>query len=111
MRAADFISRELMQEMLKDLRPETSNSIECVKLINVPGNDRNPHILAEVIDSNGFSDYPIGRVVMVPENAFLTIPVGSHKARLFVRVKSIVGTTKRQYNNRITNTNRYGSDR
>jgi len=110
MRAADFISRELMQEMLKDLRPETSNSIECVKIAQVPGNERNPHILAEVINSNGFSDYPNGRVVMVPENSFLTIPIGNRKTRLFVRVKSIVGTTKRQYNNRITDTNRYGSE-
>ena len=106
MRAADFISGELMLEMLSDLRPESSNSIECIKLIKVPGNDRNPHILAEVIDSNGFSNYPIGKVVMVPENAFLAIPIGNHKSRLFVRVKSIVGTTRNMWKGKITDRNR-----
>jgi hypothetical protein len=60
-------------------------------------------ILAEVINGNGFSDYPDGTVVMVPENSFITIPIGR---RLFVRVKSIAGKTKGRWKNEITDRNR-----
>ncbi len=120
MRAADFLNREMVNEIMINMRPD-SNSIECVMLQEVPGvnsfksgsKDLNPFILAEVINGNSFSQYSKGSIVLVPKNNchFLPSKVGQtgHWFRFFISEKHVKGIAHNEGRWNITEANRYGS--
>ena len=119
MRAADFISPEMIEEIMEDMRPD-NNSIECIKLhtlkgVNslrqVGGREVDPYIIAEVLDGNSFSAYLKGALILVPQAMCSFVPskgMPNIPRRFFVRTKHVRGiTTKSQWD--ITDANRWGS--
>lgn len=84
-----------VKKILKDMRPNQDHSIEVRKLHQI-GDARSPTclLIAVVTNGCGFSDYPEGRLVLLSANVHANVTVGE-AGRLFVRVKSIIGSTKR----------------
>ena len=110
MRAKDFISDSLMSDMLEDMYP--SDGYMVVHVLNdlhgtSPKTVGKHMVLAEIIDSNSFSHYHNGRVVVVP--AHMLVPSGFHRRRYYIRPKHVVAQTKRN-DWPITDENRFGSD-
>jgi len=123
MRAADFLAKSIVEEIMGDMRPDSS-SIECIKLVDVHGTkpkairragerEIDPHILAEVTNDNSFAEYTRGSLVLVPENHCIFVPTEGREGmyrRFFVRVKHIKGVTKRSdWWKLISDENRWGS--
>lgn len=84
-----------VRAVLRDMRPDGSHSIEVRKVHQI-GDVRSPTclVIAEVTNDCGFSDYPRGRLVLLSGNPHSAVTVGE-AGRMFVRVKSIIGFTKR----------------
>lgn len=84
-----------VKKILEDMRPNQDHSIEVRKLHQI-GDARSPTclLIAVVTNGCGFSDYPEGRLVLLSANVHANVTVGEG-GRLFVRVKSIIGSTKR----------------
>tara|TARA_R110000824_G_scaffold215931_3_gene402479 strand:+ start:1526 stop:1885 length:360 start_codon:yes stop_codon:yes gene_type:complete len=119
MRAADYISSEMMDDIMEDMRPD-NNSIECIKihslkgvnsLRQIGGKEIDPYLIAEVVDGNSFSAYNKGAIIMVPQNACHFVPTKGKRIsrRFFVRTKHIRGITKKSQWD-ITDENRWGTE-
>jgi len=121
MRAADFLNQDMVNDIMSSMHPD-SNSIECVKLQQVPGvnsfksgsKDINPFILAEVTNPNGFSSLQRGSIVLVPVNNchFLPSTVGQrgHWFRFFIAEKHVKGIAHNNGKWNITEANRFGGE-
>ena len=123
MRAADFLNKSMVEDIMGDMRPDSS-SIECVMLQEVPGvnsfkqtggKEINPFILAEVTNGNSFSAYSRGSIVLVPKNNCHFLPTkdpyrrGGQWFRFFVRESHVRGIAYNDGKWNITEANRYGS--
>jgi len=120
MRAEDYISPEMVEEIMEDMRPD-NNSIECIKLHTLPGvnslrqvggREVDPYIIAEVVDGNSFSAYRKGALILVPQAMCNFVPTKGKPnipRRFFVRTKHIRGITKKSDWD-ITDANRWGSE-
>ena len=84
-----------VKKILEDMSPNQDHSIEVRKLHQI-GDGHSPQCLLIGVVTNdcGFSDYPEGRLVLLSANVHANVTVGE-AGRLFVRVKSIIGSTKR----------------
>ena len=124
MRAADFLSKSMVEDIMGDMHPD-NDSIECVMLQevsgvnhfkNTSGKDVNPFILAEVTNGNSFSNYNKGTIVLVPKNNCHFMPTkdpyrrGGAWFRFFVSCKHVKGIAQNQGKWNITEANRYGSE-
>ena len=119
MRAADFISPEMIEEIMEDMRPD-GDSIECIKLhtlkgVNslrqIGGRETDPYIIAEVVDGNSFTHYHKGTLILVPQSPCSFVPTKGKPnmpRRFFVRTKHVRGITKKSDWD-ITDDNRWGS--
>ena len=89
------IDYDTLQKILTDMKPNPSNSIE-VRVVHQMGDGNSPTslLIAEVVNDCGFSEYPRGRLVLLPNNDMINIRVGND-GRRFTRVKSILGQTKK----------------
>ena len=120
MRAADYISSEMMNDFMEDMQPD-NNSIECIKihtlkgvnsLRQIGGKEIDPYLIAEVVNGNSFSAYQKGALIMVPQNSCHFVPTRGKPSiprRFFVRTKHIRGITKKSQWD-ITDANRWGSE-
>ena len=120
MRAADFLSHDMVNEIMSKMHPD-SDSIECTMLQQVNGvnsfksgtKDINPFILAEVTNPNGFSSLQHGSIVLVPRNSchFLPSKVGQagHWFRFFIAEKHVKGIAHNNGQWNITEANRFGT--
>jgi len=123
MRAADFLNKSMVEDIMGDMHPDSS-SIECVMLQEVPGvnsfkqtggKEINPFILAEVTNGNSFSAYSRGSIVLVPKNNCHFLPTkdpyrrGGQWFRFFVRESHVRGIAHNDGKWNITEANRYGS--
>ena len=120
MRAADFLSHDMVNEIMSKMHPD-DDSIECIMLQQVNGvnsfksgtKEINPFILAEVTNPNGFASLQHGSIVLVPRNNchFLPSKVGQagHWFRFFIAEKHVKGIAHNNGQWNITEANRFGT--
>ena len=120
MRAADFLSQDMVNDIMSIMHPD-SDSIECTMLQQVNGvnsfksgtKEINPFILAEITNGNNFSQYQKGSIVLVPKNNchFLPSKPGQTTAwfRFFIAEKHVKGIAHNNGQWNITEANRFGT--
>ena len=123
MRAADFLNKSMVEDIMGDMYPASSSS-ECVMLQEVPGvnsfkqtggKEINPFILAEVTNGNSFSALARGSIVLVPKNNCHFLPAkdpyrrGGQWFRFFIAEKHVKGIAHNNGKWNISEANRYGS--